>query len=144
LLFLSSAYSGGSRVLRLSGTNKPEEVWTHRLIRIHHGDAVRIGETVYGASGDMGPSLLAAADFKTGRVLWRDRAFPKVSLLAVGNQLLILDEDGMLALATPSEKGLEVLGKISALASNAWAAPALVGQRVYLRDRRTITAFSFE
>lgn len=70
--------------------------------------------------------------------------FQKASLIAIGDQLPILDEDGNLALATPGEKGLDVHGKTSALATNAWTPPTLVGKRVYLRDRHTITAFSFE
>ena len=147
LMFLSSAYNGGSRVLRLTAdgpSTKVEELWTHRLVRIHHSDAVRIGDTVYAASGDLGPCPLTATDIKTGKVFWRDRAFPKASLIAVGEQLLILDEDGTLALATPSEKGLEVHGKTLALTSNAWTPPTLVGRRVYLRDHLTITAFSFD
>ena len=147
LLFLSSAYDGGGRVLRLTADGadtKVEELLTQRLVRVHHSDAVRIRDTVYAATGDFGPCPLAAADIKTGRVLWRDRSFPKASLVAVGDQLLILDEDGMLALATPGEKGLDVHGKTAALTSNAWTPPTLVGQRVYLRDRHTITAFSFK
>lgn len=147
LMFVSSAYTGSGRVLRLTGdsaSTKVEELWAQRLIRIHHTNAVRIGDVVYGASGDMGPTPLTAANIKTGQLLWRDRGFPRASLIAAGDRLLILDEEGNLALATPGEKGLEVLGKISALTSNAWTAPSLVGKLVYLRDRKTITAFSFE
>jgi outer membrane protein assembly factor BamB len=147
LMFLSSAYSGSSRVLRLSGEGaapKVEELWTHRLVRIHHSNAVRIGDIVYAASGDMGPCLLAAVDIKTGRVYWRDRSFSKASLIAIGSQLLILDEDGTLSLATPSEKGVEVQGKTAVLTSNAWTPPTLVGKRVYLRDRKNVVALSLE
>jgi len=45
------------------------EVWTHRLMRVHHCDVVRIGEAVYGECGDSGPTPLAAVDMKTGRLL---------------------------------------------------------------------------
>jgi outer membrane protein assembly factor BamB len=146
-MFLSSAYSGAGRMLHLftdGSATKVEEVWSQRLVRVHHSDAVRIGDIIYASSGDNGPCPLAAAEFKTGKVLWRDRSFPKASLIAIGNQLLILDEDGNLALATPGEKGLDVHGKIAVLKSNAWTPPTLVGKRVYMRDRSTIVSFSFE
>ena len=149
-MFLSSAYSGSSRVLRLTGAGGApkvptvEEVWTHRLVRIHHSNAVRIGDIVYAASGDLGPCLLAAVDIKTGKVYWRDRSFSKSSLIAIGSQLLILDEEGMLYLASPSEKGVDVQGKTSVLSSNAWTPPTLVGKRVYLRDRKNVVALSLE
>jgi len=147
LLFLSSAYSGGSQMLRLAmegSATKVEEVWSERLVRVHHSDPVRIGDIVYAASGDLGPCPLTAADIRTGRVLWRDRGFQRASLLAIGKQLLILDEDGTLGLAMPGEAGLNVQGKVAVLTSSAWTPPTLVGKRVYLRDRREIVALAFE
>jgi outer membrane protein assembly factor BamB len=54
LLFVSSAYSGGSRVLKLTrkeGKTTAAEVWFHRRFRLHHGNAIRIGDTAYGSSG---------------------------------------------------------------------------------------------
>jgi hypothetical protein len=77
-------------------------------------------------------------------LLWRDRTFPKASLVAVGKQLLLLDEEGVLALATPGETGLTVHGKMPVLENNAWTPPTVAGSRVYLRDRRTIAAYSLE
>jgi outer membrane protein assembly factor BamB len=141
-LFLSNAYGGGSKMLHLdqAGGTKVEELWTQRLVRIHHSDPVRIGDIIYAATGDLGPCPLSATELKTGRVLWRDRNFPKASLVAVGDQLLILDEDGTLALGTPGEKGLDIHGKIAVLAANSWTPPTVVGKRIYLRDRSTIRA----
>lgn len=147
LLLLSNAYNGGSQMLRLTpegSATKVEEIWTQRLVRMHHSNPVRIGGTVYAATGDLGPCPLAAMDMQTGHVLWRDRAFQRASLVATGKQLLILDEDGTLALAVPDEKGLNVQGKAAVLSSNAWTPPALVGKRVYLRDRRIIAALRLE
>ncbi len=147
LLFLSNAYDGGSRVLRLlaeSKSIKVEEVWAHRQVRVHHSDAVHIGEVLYVASGDTGACPIAAADLKTGKMLWRDRTFPKASLIAAGKQLIILDEDGTLALGEPTATGLEVLGKAQLLSSNAWTAPVVIGKRIYLRDRKSLMAVELE
>ena len=47
LLFISSAYGGGSRVLKLARTGDTvsvDEVWANQRVRIHFGNAVRIGE----------------------------------------------------------------------------------------------------
>jgi len=113
-------------------------------VRVHHSDMVRIGDLLLAASGDMGPCPLTATDVKTGKILWRDRTFPKASLVAVGKQLLILDEEGVLGLATPTETGLTVHGKIGVLENNSWTPPTVVGTRVYVRDRKNIAAYSFE
>lgn len=146
LLFLSSAYSGGSQTLRLTANGKVtkvEQVWAQRLVRVHHSDPVRIGGIIFAASGDLGPCPLTAVDMRTGRVLWRNRDFQRSSLVAAGKQLLILDEDGTLALAAPDEQGLNLKGRAAVLSTNAWTPPTLVGRLVYLRDRHSIMALEF-
>jgi hypothetical protein len=52
----------------------------------------------------------------------------------------MLDEDGTLALATVSPEGLKVISKVALMRNVAWTAPTLAGSKLYLRDRRTITA----
>jgi outer membrane protein assembly factor BamB len=143
LLFLSSAYSGGSRVLKLTqkdGKTTVEELWFHRRLRLHHGTAIRIGDYIYASSGDFGPSFLAGVNVKTGEIVFQDRSFPKTNLLYADGRLIILDEDGNLALATVSPEGLKVVSKVALMRNIAWTAPTLVGSKLYLRDRRTITA----
>ena len=73
-------------------------------------------------------------------MLWRDRAVSRATLLGVGDKLIILDEDGNLALATPSTPGLTVHAKAAVLSHTAWTAPTLVGTTLYLRDRQQIVA----
>jgi outer membrane protein assembly factor BamB len=143
LLFISSAYSGGSRVIKLTrkdGKTNVEELWFHRRFRLHHGTAIRIGDYVYGSTGDFGPAPLAAINVKTGEIAFHDRTFPKSNLLYVDGKLIILDEDGNLALATVTPTGLNVISKASLMQNLAWTVPTLVGTRLYLRDRRTIAA----
>ena len=143
LLFISSAYSGGSRVLRLTqkdGKTTAEELWFHRRMRLHHGTAVRIGDYIYGSSGDFGPAFLAAVNVKTGEIAYQDRSFPKSNLLLAEGKLIILDEDGNLALATATPTELKVISKVSVMRNLAWTAPTLVGTKLYLRDRHTIMA----
>jgi hypothetical protein len=143
LLFISSAYSGGSRVLRLKqqgGEMTVEELWSHKRMRVHHGTIVRIGDYVYASSGDFGPSFFAAVNVKTGDMPYQDRTFPKTNFVLADGKFIILDEDGNLALATASPTGLKVISKVSVLKNLAWTAPTLVGTKLYLRDRRTIAA----
>ena len=143
LLFISSAYSGGSRVLRLTqkdGKTTAEELWFHRRMRVHHGTAIRIGDYVYGSSGDFGPAFFAAVNVKTGEIAYQDRTFPKSNFVLADGKLIILDEDGNLALATATPTELKVISKVSVLKNLAWTVPTLVGTKLYLRDRRIITA----
>jgi outer membrane protein assembly factor BamB len=143
LLFLSSAYSGGSRVLKLArkdGKTSVSELWFSRRLRVHHSTAIRIGDYVYASSGDFGPAFFSAVNVKTGDIAFQDRSFPKTNFLYADGKLIILDEDGNLALATVSPAGLIVISKASVMKNLAWTVPTLVGTKLYLRDRRTITA----
>ena len=143
LLFVSSAYSGGSRVLKLTqkdGKTSVAELWFHRRLRVHHGTAIRIGDYIYASSGDFGPAFFSAVNVKTGEIAFQDRSFPKTSFLYADGKLIMLDEDGNLALATVSPAGLKVISKTSLMKHLAWTVPTLVGTKLYVRDRQTIAA----
>jgi outer membrane protein assembly factor BamB len=143
LLFVSSAYNGGSRVIKLGragGKTSVEEVWSHRLMRTHFTNLIRLGDYIYGSSGDFGPAPFTAVNVKTGKIAWRNRSFPRASSVYADGRLIILDEDGNLILATVSPDGLTVHSKVELLKNQSWTAPTLVGTRLYLRDRASIMA----
>ena len=143
LLFMSSGYGGGSRVLKLTRAGEKtnvEELWANRLMRIHFTNAIRVGDLIYGSSGDFGPAPFTALDVKTGNVLWRHRSFPRASFLFADGRFIILDEDGQLLLATATAEGLTVTSKAELLGNPSWTVPSLSGTRLYLRDRKNIVA----
>ena len=143
LLFMSSGYDGGSRVLKLSRAGDKttvEELWANRLMRVHFSNAIRVGDVIYGSSGDFGPAPFTAVDVKTGKVLWRHRSFPRASFLFADGRFIILDEDGHLLLATATGEGLTVTSKVELLKNQSWTVPSLSGTRLYLRDRKKIVA----
>ena len=142
-LFVSSAYNGGCIALQLhvvSGRTQVKELWNTNRMRVHIGNLLRIGDTLYGSSGDFGPAPLTALDAKTGKVLWQDRSFPKATFLYADGKLIAVDEDGNLSLAIVSPAGLKVLSRAELLRSNAWTAPALAGTVLYVRDRHSLMA----
>jgi len=143
LLFVSSGYDGGSRVIKLSRNGDKtttEELWAHRLMRVHFTNAIRVGDVVYGSSGDFGPAPFTAIDVRTGKVLWRNRTFPRASFIFADGRFIILDEDGQLLLATATSEGLTVMSKAQLLNGQSWTVPSLAGTRLYLRDRKNVMA----
>jgi len=144
LLFCSAAYDSGSRVVKLTkkgGKTSAEEVWFSRKMRLHHGNAVQLGDYVYGSSGDFGPAFFMGLEMRTGNVLWRERGFSKTTCISADGKLFLLDEDGNLALATASTGGLTVHSKAKLFEKYAWTAPTLVGKTLYVRDRKHIAAY---
>ena len=143
LLFISSGYDGGSRVLKLSRAGDKtmiEELWASRLMRVHFSNAIRVGDYVCGSSGDFGPAPFTAIHVKTGKILWRNRSFPRASSVLAEGRLIILDEDGQLILASATAEGLTVISKAELLSSRSWTVPSLAGTRLYLRNRKNIMA----
>ena len=87
--FVSSAYSGGSRVIRLEkrgDKTTATEVWSHKKMRVHHSNVIRVADYVYGSNGDFGPTPFTAVNVKTGEISWRDRSFGKANTLLLGKQ----------------------------------------------------------
>ena len=143
IMVLTSAYSGGARGVQLTrnGTQtRAKEIWTQRKFRVHHGDAVRLGDYIYGSSGDFGPAPLTCLNVKDGSVVWQDRGLGKSSLLWTGKQMILLSEDGELALANISPQGLKIKSRASIFHSRAWTPPSLVNGVLYARDRSALTA----
>jgi outer membrane protein assembly factor BamB len=143
LLFVSSAYNGGSRVLKLARTGSSvsvSEQWANKRVRIHFGNAVRLGDRVYASNGDFGAAPFAAIDIRTGDMAWRDRGVARSTLIGVGSRLIILDEDGRLTLATPAADGLTVHGRAQVFSGRSWTVPTLVGTTLFARDRKEIVA----
>jgi outer membrane protein assembly factor BamB len=142
-IFCSSAYDAGSRAFELTktgSTTSVEQLWYSRKMRLHHGNVIRVGDYVYGSSGDFGPAFFMGVDLATGKVAWRERGFKKATCVYADGKVILFDEDGHLALATVTPKGMTVHSTCKVGETYAWAAPTLVGKTLYVRDRKHIMA----
>jgi outer membrane protein assembly factor BamB len=142
-LFVSSAYGGGSRMVRLSRVNaqtRAEELWFNNRMRLHFGSALKMGDLIIGSSGDFGPAFIVALDVATGAEIWRDRTFARAQMVDANGTLVIVDESGEIAVASVSRAGLQVHARKPLLSSSAWTPPTLVGSTLYVRDRKEILA----
>jgi outer membrane protein assembly factor BamB len=142
-LFVSSAYGGGSRMMRVSrsgGRTAIQDVWADNRMRLHFGTAVRIGDLIVGSSGDFGPAFMMAVKADTGAEVWRERSFARAQIVESNGTLVIVDEDGDLAVASISDGRLRVHARKPMLTQNAWTPPTIVGGTAYLRDRKEVVA----
>jgi outer membrane protein assembly factor BamB len=146
-LFFSCAYDGGSRGVELDkdagvsgGGSAARETWFTSKMRIHHSNAILKDGCVYGPSGDFGAVLYSAIDLATGEILWKDRSVGRAGAVWADGKLLLLDEEGRLILASASRAGLKILSTLQVFNERSWTPPALVGNKLYLRNRKTIQA----
>ncbi len=143
VLFMSSGYRAGSRAIRLSGGGdgtEVEELWFNARIRFMFLNAIRLGDHVYGTSGDMGPAFLSALNLKTGQPAWQHRGFAQSTLIHADGKAIILDEDGDLAIARLTPEAATVLSQVKLFDTVSWTAPSLAGTILYARDREKIVA----
>jgi len=109
-------------------------------MRLHVGTARWMDGLIVGTSGDFGPAFMVAVDPETGSELWRERSFARAQMVDANGTLIIVDEDGAIALASVSREGLRVHARAELLTANAWTPPTVVGSTVYVRDRKDIMA----
>lgn len=144
LLFVSSAYGTGGRVLELrqaGGKTAVKQLWADPKLQVHFGNTLLRDGHLYFVSGYNGPGFVTAVEMKTGAVKWQERGFAKGQLLWADGKAVLLDQEGTLALLRTTPQKLEILGRTAVAESFAWTPPTLAGTRLYLRDRKTLAAY---
>jgi outer membrane protein assembly factor BamB len=143
LLFISSAYNSGSRVLELhqsGGKTTVKELWYNQKLQSHFSTVIRHGDYLYFTSGYNGPAFITCVNTRSGQIAWQERGFAKGQLVKAGEKLILIDEDGTLALIEAMPAGLKVLAKEPLLQRISWTPPTLSGSTLYLRDRKSLMA----
>jgi outer membrane protein assembly factor BamB len=141
LVFISTG-EAGSRGLRLvkDDAYRVEELWSTTKVQCFYGSFVLVGDIIYGTSGFQSGPRMSAINARTGELVWRSRGFDLSHVVAVGDFLVLLDDEGKLSLATPGPDGLEVHAKARVLSSPALTPPTLHQTVLYARDQSEIVA----
>ena len=144
LLFVSAEYGGGSKVIELKRNGlqtTATELWSSNRLRLHHGNAMRVGNAIYFSSGGKGSqAILSAVEARSGKILWQQRSIEKATFVWADQKLITLDQDGNLMIAHPSPEGFKISAQAPLLTRLSWTPPVLVGTRLYVRDRRSMMA----
>lgn len=130
----------GGLMLRVSAIEdgfEVAEVWSERLMRNHFNTSVVIDGFLYGFDN----GTLRCLDATTGEMRWAKRGFGKGSVVASGDLLFVLGDDGTLALVRADSEAFEELGRVQAMTGRSWTAPSLAHGRLYLRDFDELVAY---
>jgi outer membrane protein assembly factor BamB len=107
-------------------------------------NAVLAGNVLFGLT-NRNAGQYFAVDTATGKTLWTSepRQANNVSIARAGDLFLSLEEDGELVIFRRAGAAFEVVKRYQLADSETWAAPAIVGNRIFVKDVSTLALFNW-
>jgi outer membrane protein assembly factor BamB len=145
LLIHSLSGTGGSGVRRLAvtqgagGTWTVEERWTSTGLKPYYDDFVVHKGYAFGADG----SILSCIDLADGTRKWKGGRYGggQVLLLPEQDLLLVLAEEGDLALVSATADQFKELARVPGIDGKTWNHPVLVRDVLLVRNGEEMAAF---
>ena len=149
-------YNG--RTLIVSGQGKPltaytigkqrndwavELAWENPQLQMSFSNPVLVGDAVFSMS-PLNSGQFFWADAKSGKTLWTSapRQAGNAAIVRAGNVLFVLKDDAQLMIARPTPGGFEPLKTYTVADSATWPAPAISGNRIFVRDIETLALWT--
>ena len=144
VLINAIAITGGMGVRRIAvahgrGGWTTEERWTSNGLKPYFNDFVVHKAHAFGFDG----SILACIDLKDGKRTWKGGRYGNGQLVLLPDQdlLLVLSEEGELALVGANTDQFTELARFPAIEGKTWNHPALVSDILLVRNDREMAAF---
>ena len=144
LLVNAIAATGGIGTRRLHVTRGAEgwnleERWTTNGLKPYFNDFVVHKGHAFGFDG----AILSSINLQDGKRNWKGGRYGngQMILLAEQDLLLVLSEDGELALVSATTDGYREIAKFTALDGKSWNHPVLVGSMLLVRNGEEMAAF---
>jgi outer membrane protein assembly factor BamB len=134
-VFFSACYDTGA-ILLTARKDGFDEVWNNdESMANHYGTSIYNDGYLYGFHGRQETKAhLHCIEWKTGKVQWTRERFGCGSIIRAGDDLIILTEDGDLALVAATPKVYNQKARAHVLGTGCRAQIALANGRLYARD----------
>ena len=144
VLITTADAMGGLGTRRLAITHGPagwkvEERWTSRGLKPYFNDFVVHKGHAFGFDG----SILACIELEDGKRKWKGGRYGNGQLVLLPDQdlLLVLSEEGELALVGATTDQFRELARFPAIEGKTWNHPVLVGDVLLVRNGEEMVAF---
>jgi outer membrane protein assembly factor BamB len=144
VLIATCDMAGGVGMRRIAVAHGPggwtdEERWTSAGLKPYFNDFVVHDGHAFGFDG----SILACIDLKDGKRKWKGGRYGNGQLVLLPDQdlLLVLSEEGELALVAAAPDQFTELARFPAIEGKTWNHPVLVGDILLVRNGQEMAAF---
>jgi outer membrane protein assembly factor BamB len=117
--------------------------WENPQLSLSFSNAVLVGDAVFSMSA-MNSGQFFWADARTGKTLWTSspRQAGNAAIVHAGNVLFVLKDDAELMVARASPGAFEPIKTYTVADSATWPAPALSGNRIFVKDISTVALWT--
>ncbi len=136
-VFVSSGYGTGGAVVQITETDSGpgvSEVWFSKRMKNHFNSSIHRDGFIYGFDDAIFKCI--AAD--TGEEKWKARGYGKGSLIFADGHLIVLSDDGKLAIVEAIPAAHVEVASAQVLSGRCWTAPSLASGLLYLRSLEEI------
>jgi outer membrane protein assembly factor BamB len=122
-----------------------ETIWHTNDVSMYVSNPVVIADTLFGLS-HRARGQFFAIDAKTGDVLWlgQPREAENTAVVKTGDLLFLLNDNATLIVAKASRSGFEPIARYTVADSATWAQPTISGNRIFVKDVRSLSLWTFE
>ena len=144
-VFLSSDYGTGCALLKMEeidGGVKATEVYFSREMKNHHATSILYKGYLYGFNS----SILTAMKWENGEVAWRDRSVGKGSVVFADGNLIVVGENGVVALVKIGTDSYQEISRFSIELTGwpAWAHPVVANGSLFIRDQNSLYCYRLQ
>ena len=120
------------------------EAWKNADVQLNLSNPVLRGTTLIGLSSKNSGQFVSM-EITTGQVAWKSqgREADNASIADIGSALLMLKDSAELLVARPTATGFDIIEKYTVADSATYGQPAIVGNRLYVKDNDGLTVWSF-
>ena len=135
-IFISTGYGQGCVLVQLK-EGELSKIYAHQKLANHMNNCVFRDGLLFGIHGNAHNArtcTLVCMDHATGEVKWSERGYGCGSLMAAGDWLLVLSDQGKLACVQATPAAHQELASAEVLDGKCWTVPVLLDGKVYCRN----------
>lgn len=141
-VFASTGYGAGCRLFEITqratdSAWQAEELWSNRTMETKFCSPVLRDGHAYGFDD----GILECVSVRDGRRVWKRGRYGHGQLMLADDLLVILAEDGRVALVEASPKAIGELASIQAISGKTWNYPALAGRQLFVRNAEEMACY---